>query len=49
MLPKIAQRGCENYVREDDSRPFRGWFDDLDVQPAAKIATAIVRLELDNL
>ncbi|MGL4237423.1 type II toxin-antitoxin system RelE/ParE family toxin [Tabrizicola sp.] len=39
----------EEYVREDGSCPFRRWFDDLDVQAAAKVATAIVRMELGNL
>lgn len=39
----------EEYICEDGSCPFRGWFDDLDVQAAAKVATAIVRLELGNL
>ena len=39
----------EEYVREDVSCPFRGWFDDLDVQASAKVATAIVRMELGNL
>lgn len=39
----------EEYVREDGSCPFRGWFDHLDVQAAAKVATAIVRMELGNL
>lgn len=39
----------EEYVREDGSCPFRSWFDDLDVQAAAKVATAIVRLELGNI
>lgn len=39
----------EEYVREDGTCPFRGWFDDLDVQTAAKVATAIVRMELGNL
>ena len=39
----------EEYVREDGSCPFRSWFDGLDVQAAAKVATGIVRLELGNL
>lgn len=39
----------DEYVREDGSCPFRGWFDDLDVQAAAKVAIAIVRMELGNL
>ena len=39
----------EEYVREDGTCPFRSWFDDLDVQAAAKVATAIVRMELGNL
>jgi putative addiction module killer protein len=37
------------YVREDGSNPYRAWFDGLHAQAAAKIATAIVRLELGNL
>jgi putative component of toxin-antitoxin plasmid stabilization module len=39
----------EEYVREDGTCPFRSWFDDLDVQAAAKVATAIVRMELGSL
>lgn len=39
----------EEYIRDDGSCPFRIWFDKLDVQAAAKVATAIVRLELGNL
>lgn len=39
----------EEYIREDGSCPFRGWFDELDVQAAAKVATSIIRLELGNL
>lgn len=39
----------EEYVRADGTCPFRNWFDDLDVQAAAKVATAIVRMELGNL
>lgn len=39
----------QEYIREDGSCPFRGWFDDLDVQAAAKVATVIVRLEPSNL
>ena len=39
----------QEYIREDGSCPFRNWFDDLDAQASAKVATAIVRLELGNL
>lgn len=39
----------QEYVRKDGSSPFRSWFDDLDSQASAKVATAIVRLELGNL
>ena len=39
----------EEYVCEDGTCPFRSWFDGLDVQAAAKVATAIVRMELGNL
>ncbi len=31
----------EEYVREDGSNPFRVWFDRLDSQVAAKVATAL--------
>lgn len=37
------------YVREDGSNPYRSWFDHLPAQAAAKIATAVIRLELGNL
>src|SRR5947209_7326960 len=36
------------YIREDGSNPYRSWFDSLDPQAAAKVATATVRLELGN-
>ncbi len=36
------------YVREDGSNPFQSWFDDLDAQAAAKVATATLRLEMGN-
>jgi putative addiction module killer protein len=37
------------YVREDGSNPYRAWFDSPHAQAAAKVATAMVRLELGNL
>ncbi|MBD3728305.1 MAG: type II toxin-antitoxin system RelE/ParE family toxin [Sphingomonadales bacterium] len=39
----------KEYVCEDGSCPLRAWFDNLDAQAAAKVATAIVRMELGNL
>jgi putative addiction module killer protein len=36
------------YIRADGSNPFKAWFDDLDAQAAAKVATATFRLELGN-
>jgi putative addiction module killer protein len=36
------------YVREDASNPYREWFDRLDPQAAAKVATAVLRLEMGN-
>jgi putative addiction module killer protein len=36
------------YIRADGANPFRNWFDDLDAQAAAKVATATLRLELGN-
>lgn len=38
----------EEYLRADGTNPYKTWFDDLDVQAAAKVATAKVRLGLDN-
>jgi putative addiction module killer protein len=37
------------YVRADGSNPYRNWFDSLHAQGAAKVATAVLRLELGNL
>jgi putative addiction module killer protein len=36
------------YVRKDGANPFRTWFDDLNAQAAAKVAAAVLRLELGN-
>lgn len=36
------------YVREDGSVPYKNWFDQLDAQAAAKVATAVLRLGLGN-
>ncbi len=38
----------EEYVRADGTSPYRVWFDSLDAQAAAKVATATVRMELGN-
>lgn len=38
----------EEYVREDDTIPFKAWFDGLDHQAAAKVATAVTRLGAGN-
>ena len=43
MVIKVAE-----YIREDGSNPFKAWFDDLDAQAAAKVATATLRLEMGN-
>jgi putative addiction module killer protein len=39
----------EEYVREDGSVPYRRWFDSLDPQAAARVATAVYRIEQGNL
>lgn len=36
------------YVRADGVNPYRLWFHSLDAQPAAKVATATLRLEMGN-
>lgn len=38
----------EEYLREDDTNPYKTWFDGLDAQAAAKIVTAKLRMELGN-
>ena len=38
----------EEYLHEDESSPYRKWFDDLEANAAAKVATALVRLEMGN-
>ena len=38
----------QEYLREDNSNPYRKWFNSLDATAAAKIAVAIARLELGN-
>jgi putative addiction module killer protein len=37
------------YIGEDGSNRYRDWFDGLDPRAAAKIAAAIVRLEMGNM
>jgi putative addiction module killer protein len=37
------------YLREDGTSPYRAWFEGLHAQAAAKIATAVARLELGNV
>src|SRR5579864_1127312 len=44
----VARTQVLEYVREDGSIPFKAWFDDLDPQAAAKVATATLRLEIGN-
>jgi hypothetical protein len=36
----------DEYIRADTSNPYQQWFDSLDAQAAAKVATARARLEL---
>ncbi len=36
------------YIRENECNPYREWFDGLDPQAAAKVATAVLRLEMGN-
>src|SRR5271166_1808015 len=48
MLPLGMSLTVVEYVRENGSNPFRRWFDRLDAQAAAKVATAILRLATGN-
>lgn len=38
----------QEYAREDNTSPYQAWFEKLDPQAAAKVTTAILRLELGN-
>ena len=38
----------EEYIADDGTVPFRDWFDRLHAQAAAKVATAVLRMELGN-
>jgi putative component of toxin-antitoxin plasmid stabilization module len=38
----------DEHIRDDESSPYRKWFDGLDVNAAAKVATALLRLEMGN-
>jgi putative addiction module killer protein len=38
----------EEYVRADDSNPYKHWFDSLPSQAAAKVTVAKLRMELGN-
>jgi putative addiction module killer protein len=38
----------EEYIRSDGSNPYADWFNGLDAQAAAKVATAKLRMELGN-
>jgi len=38
----------EEYIRPDGSSPYADWFNSLDVQAAAKVVTAKLRMELGN-
>jgi putative addiction module killer protein len=37
------------YITSEGDCPYKDWFDDLDHQAAAKIATAIYRIEIGNI
>jgi putative addiction module killer protein len=36
------------YIRKDGSNPYKKWFDGLDPNAAAKVATAMLRTEMGN-
>lgn len=38
----------EEYIRPDGRSPYAAWFDDLDVQAAAKVSVAKLRMEMGN-
>lgn len=42
-MPRVVE-----YMRKDDSSPYKRWFDTLPIQAATKVATAQLRMELGN-
>ena len=44
----ILRIEVKEYVRADGSCPYADWFNSLDAQAAAKVATAKLRMELGN-
>ena len=48
MLPVTIAIEVEEYVREDDSNPYKKWLDRLPSQAAAKVVVAKLRMELGN-
>ncbi len=45
----MPEQTVVEYVRADGSNPFRAWFDRLHNEAAAKVATAMSRMELGNV
>jgi putative addiction module killer protein len=48
MLSSSLKIRVEEYIRPDGSVPYKEWFDSLDAQAAAKVATAKLRMQLGN-
>lgn len=48
MLPCDMAIKVEEYLREDDSNPYKKWFDSLPSLAAAKVTVAKLRMELGN-
>ncbi|MGY4535065.1 putative addiction module killer protein [Pseudomonas sp. TE3786] len=42
-MPRVVE-----YIRQDQSSPYKRWFDGLPIQAATKVATAQLRMELGN-
>ncbi len=42
-MPRVVE-----YLRKDESSPYKRWFDALPIQAAAKVSIALVRMELGN-
>ncbi len=42
-MPRVVE-----YLRKDESSPYKRWFDSLSIQAATKVSIALVRMELGN-
>ena len=48
MLPIFMSITVKEYISENGKSPFASWFNSIDNQTAAKVSTALTRIEMGN-